>query len=185
MVFLLFLLQATSLANAEEPVFSDNRSTANAIQSALFAAAEDEPGRLAEKEDNRMEPWKVAAISAVIPGYGQVYNKAYWKIPILYGLLGYFGYKALDYQDSYEKFRDKYADDPQGQDAPYYKSERNSYQEKRNEHLLFLTLAYLAGIIDAYVDAHLYDFDVISQEEISTASSFDTGYSLVGVRLKF
>ena len=172
-------------ACAEEPVFPDSRTTANEIHGVLFAQSQEDAAQQAEDDNERMQPWKVAMISAVVPGYGQIYNGAIWKVPILYGLLGYFGYTALDFNDSYDEFRVKYAEDPEGPDASYFQSERDRYQEKRNRQLLFLVLAYIAGIVDAYVDAHLYDFDAISEEGISSVYGPDEPYPSVSVSLRF
>ena len=174
-----------SVVMAEEQVFPDSRTTAGEIQGALFAQSQEGTTQQAEDDNERMQPWKVAMISAVIPGYGQIYNGAIWKVPILYALLGYFGYTALDFNDSYDKFRAKYAEDPDGPDASYFQSERDRYQEKRNQQLLFLVLAYVAGIVDAYVDAHLYDFDTISEEGISSVYGPDEPYPSVSVSLRF
>lgn len=172
-------------ARSADSVFPDNRETASSIRGALLAEAQSDDVETGHENDSRMEPWKVAMISAVLPGYGQVYNGSVWKVPILYGLLGYFGYKAIDYNDSYTEFRDKYSLDPNGPDARTYRDERDRYQEKRNQQLLFLVLSYLAGIVDAYVDAHLYDFDAISEEGISSASGYEESYPSVSVSLKF
>lgn len=174
-----------SYARAAGPVFPDTETTADAIQGALFAEVQSDDGQFGKEDDQRMEPWKVAMISAVLPGYGQVYNGAIWKVPILYGLLGYFGYRAFDYNDSYTEFRDKYAQDPDGPDASFFQEERDRYQEKRNQQFLFLALAYLAGIVDAYVDAHLYDFDAVSEEAISSIYGPEEPYPSVSVSLRF
>lgn len=174
-----------SVVMAEEQVFPDSRTTAGEIQGALFAQSQEDTAQQAEDDNERMQPWKVAMISAVIPGYGQIYNGAIWKVPILYALLGYFGYTALDFNDSYDEFRAKYAEDPDGPDASHFQSERDRYQEKRNQQLLFLVLAYVAGIVDAYVDAHLHDFDTISEEGISSVYGPDEPYPSVSVSLRF
>ena len=181
----LAMIAAPSSIRAGEPVFSDNKAAGDAIQGALFAEVQHDGARQSEDDGQRLEPWKVAMISAVLPGYGQVYNGAIWKVPILYGLLGYFGYRAFDYNDSYKEFRDKYAQDPDGPDASYFQEERDRYQEKRNQQFLFLALAYLAGIVDAYVDAHLYDFDTISEEGISSVYGPEEPYPSVSVSLRF
>ncbi len=178
------IVAVPSCARADEPVFPDTGTTSDAIQGALFAEVQRDD-TLQEDDNQRMQPWKVAMISAVLPGYGQVYNGAIWKVPILYGLLGYFGYRAFDFNDSYVEYRDKYAQDPDGPDASRFQDERDSYQEKRNQQFLFLALAYLAGIVDAYVDAHLYDFDSISEEGISSVYGPEEPYPSVSVSLRF
>ncbi len=181
----LVAVMASSYAEAAGPVFPDTGTTADAIQGALFAEVQNDDGQFAETDEERMEPWKVAMISAVLPGYGQIYNGALWKVPVLYGLLGYFGYRAFDYNDSYTEFRDKYDQDPDGPDASFFQEERDRYQEKRNQQFLFLALAYLAGIVDAYVDAHLYDFDAVTQESISSVYGPEEPYPSVSVSLRF
>ncbi|MCG8344381.1 MAG: DUF5683 domain-containing protein [Chlorobiales bacterium] len=178
-------MTSPSCARAEEPAFPDTDTTADVIQGALFVEAQNESSQQTEGGDRRMQPWKVAMISAVLPGYGQVYNGSIWKVPILYGLLGYFGYRTIDYNDSYVEFRDKYAQDPEGPDASFFQGERDRYQEKRNQQILFFVLAYLAGIVDAYVDAHLYDFDTVSEEAISSVYGPEEPYPSVSVSLKF
>jgi len=181
------MFNATVLVSAfaEEQAFPDSRATAGSIQSALFAQSDEGPSQQEEEEGRRMQPWKVAMISAVLPGYGQIYNGAIWKVPVLYGLLGYFGYTALDFNDSYDTFRAQYVADPDGPQASFYQSERDRYQKKRNQQLLFLVLAYVAGIVDAYVDAHLYDYDAISEEGISSVYGPEGPSPSLSVSLRF
>src|SRR5690606_723949 len=54
-------------------------------------------------------PKKKAMFSAMIPGLGQIYNKQYWKLPIVYGGLGIAGYYLVQNTNEYNKFRKIYA----------------------------------------------------------------------------
>ena len=55
-------------------------------------------------------PHKATMYSALVPGLGQVYNKKYWKLPVIYGLTGAFIY-AFDFNnDRYNKYKNAYAE---------------------------------------------------------------------------
>ena len=57
------------------------------------------------KNLNLKSPTKAMLMSAVLPGLGQFYNKSYWKIPIIYGLAGYFVYEIKQNDKSYRYYR--------------------------------------------------------------------------------
>lgn len=117
-------------------------------------------------------PKKAAIYSAVLPGLGQVYNKKYWKLPIVYGLMGTTTYLALTNRASYLDYKQAYIyrtdDDPLTVDN-FPSLNENQLQVKRNsfrrdmEFYFILTAAvYALNIVDASVDAHLFDFDISS-----------------------
>ena len=108
-------------------------------------------------------PGLAAGLSAVLPGAGQLYNESYWKIPIVAGLGGYFVYEwvhndnlARDYRDQYDA--SKTADNPLGESGLL--SIRDFYKDQRDTFLWYFVILYVANVVDAYVDANLYDFDV-------------------------
>ncbi|HOV98112.1 MAG TPA: DUF5683 domain-containing protein [Bacteroidota bacterium] len=108
------------------------------------------------------------ALSAALPGAGQVYAKRYYTIPIIWGC-GAFFYSQYHKADSYYKdFREQYRLSVE-QDTishignTFYKSTRDYYHDKRDEFTLYLALTYILNIVDAYVGATLYDFDVSTQ----------------------
>lgn len=116
---------------------------------------------------------KTATLLALIPGVGQIYNRRYWKLPIVYGGLGAFGYfTAVNYAD-YACFRKAYlhtVDDNSstndvcakapGADSLSLKIYRDNAQESAELFVIGLTLFYGLTIIDAFVDAHLMRFDI-------------------------
>ncbi len=55
-----------------------------------------------------LRPAKAAFYSAVLPGLGQIYNKKYWKLPLVYGAIGTSAYLYIDNQKSYNLYRDEY-----------------------------------------------------------------------------
>lgn len=108
-------------------------------------------------------PMRAVLYSAILPGLGQFYNKSYWKIPIIFAVEGYFVYeivnnnnKYLDYRVAYENSQTPVS--PGGDQRLLLL--REFYRDQRDQFYLYAGLTYLINIVDAYVDAHLFDFDV-------------------------
>jgi len=102
-------------------------------------------------------------LSAILPGAGQVYTERYWKVPLILGLGGYWVYEWSRNNDRYQEFRDLYAASivttpPQGDDR--YLSLREFYKDQRDSFTWYLGALYLLNVVDAFVGAELYDFDV-------------------------
>lgn len=140
--------------------------------------------KLPEEEHS---PRKATMYSALLPGLGQAYNKKYWKIPLVYGgfyAIGYFiGWNNKNYQlykSAYQDWTDddlettRYLDievvrlrnyDPDNStDYANLKDALNNQQEyfRRNRDLLIISILgfYGLNVIDAGVDAHLFNFDI-------------------------
>ena len=130
------------------------------------------------------DPSKIVWMGAIIPGYGQILNHKYWKLPIVYG--GFLGcayavsWNSNMYQTYLNAYRDIIDTDPstssylllipKGRTVDSYggteafKSILNTKQENYRRYRdlsVIATIAYYAlTIVDAFVDAQLYDFDV-------------------------
>ncbi len=106
-------------------------------------------------------PTKAMLLSALLPGLGQFYNESYWKIPVIYGLAGYFIYEFKQNDRNYRYYKDLFIQSVQFSGGDYrYKRLRDFYRDQRDLFGIYLFVLYLANIVDAYVDAHLYNFDV-------------------------
>ncbi len=123
---------------------------------------------------------RVAAIrSAILPGLGQIYNKKYWKVPIVYGALGTCGgiffYNLKNYKDTRFAYKVKYNMQYNGTDTALYplikdklkpldieslKYYRNQFRRDIDYSVLFFLLLWGLNVVDATVDAHLKSFDV-------------------------
>jgi hypothetical protein len=121
------------------------------------------------KFEMKKSPWKAVFLSAVLPGLGQVYNESYWKLPIVAVVGGSLAYYFFYNNSKYLDYRDLYANS-QTPENPYgderYKRLRESYRDSRDQNLLYFMMFYLVNLADAYVDAHLYDFNVSSKMKV-------------------
>ncbi len=102
-------------------------------------------------------------LSAAIPGAGQAYDEAYWKIPIIWGLGGYWIYEWGSLNKSYKDYREKYLNsitttNPLGNGD--FRDQRDFYRDERDKFAWYLGLLYFLNVVDAYVGANLYDFEV-------------------------
>lgn len=126
---------------------------------------------------------KAIMYSAIFPGLGQIYNGKYWKLPILYG--GFVGlsyaitWNNSHYQDYFGAYKDilddnpntnswhnfvPYGQDPKNIDKNWFtgvlKDRKNYFRYYRDLSVIIGVALYGLGIVDAYVDAQLFEFDV-------------------------
>lgn len=101
-------------------------------------------------------PWTAVLWSAVIPGAGQIYNESYWKAPIIWGLFGWLGYNWVQNNNSYKENQDLFE---QTGDTRY-QDLRTFYRDQRDLFTIYMLITYVLNLVDAYVDAHLFDFSV-------------------------
>lgn len=118
---------------------------------------------LSTRSSIKKSPTKAMLFSAVIPGSGQFYNQSYWKIPVILGLAAYWGYEWQNLNKNYKTYRDLYSKSlatlpPYGNYQ--YKLIRDFYRTERDKFAWYLGILYVANILDAYVDANLFEFDV-------------------------
>lgn len=130
------------------------------------------------------KPGRAALYSAILPGAGQFYNKAYWKVPIVYATGAVLGYFLIDNNNRYQSYRialiqrldgdpttiDEYADhaflgvnngETLGSTAVNnLKFRRDFYRRNRDLTILLSIGAHALQIAEAYVHAHLKEFDV-------------------------
>lgn len=118
-------------------------------------------------------PWGAVLRSALIPGWGQIYNESYWKAPIVWGITGWFVFAWIDNNNKYIDNKNIYFET--GIDR--FKRLRDFYRDQRDEFAIYIALTYFLNLVDAYVDAHLFDFSV---EE-----NFYTGQRMYSVRFHF
>lgn len=123
-------------------------------------------------------------MGAILPGYGQIYNRKYWKLPIVYG--GFLGcayaisWNGTMYADYKKAYRDIIDNDPNtnsfmdilpegytieslggiGQYTKTLQTKQNTYRRYRDLSIVITVALYAITLVDAYVDAQLFDFDI-------------------------
>lgn len=139
----------------------------------------------------RQSPKKAALLSAAFPGTGQIYNKKYWKLPIVYGgiagLGAWVGINVRDlrgYTDAY-----KLEIDGDMNTVGSYKGvtgegplnvKRDDAKRSLDLSIILLSVFYSLNIVDAAVDAHLFDYSITEDLSVSLAPEFGTYQSYNG-----
>jgi Family of unknown function (DUF5683) len=131
-------------------------------------------------------PQKATLYSMVLPGLGQAYNRKYWKIPIVYAGFGTLLYFAINNRNEYIKYRQAYDYSTKGDKSfpinndyvDRYESDQllqgRDYYRRNLEFTYILTgLWYVLNIVDAAVDAHLYNYDINDDLTIRFKPVFD------------
>jgi hypothetical protein len=181
--------------------------SSSAQQKDSVAFAHDSTIVIEKKKDSTIKkrvfsPRAAAIRSAILPGLGQIYNKKYWKLPIVYGALGVTAYIFFDNLKTYREYRFAYKARILASTSPYdstlynqlkpeYKlyqpasirTARDEFRRYIDYSTLFFILFWGLNVVDATVDAHLKGFDVSPdltlkiKPYIPTANTF--GISLV------
>ena len=120
-------------------------------------------------------PWNAVLRSALLPGLGQIYNKSYWKAPLIWGLMGWFSYNWWQNNKFYKDYRDLYQKSINyGNENIVYKRIREFYRDQRDLFAIYMGLTYFLNLVDAYVDAHLFNFELRTKnDEINLIFQFN------------
>lgn len=150
---------------------------------------------------NPLSPSKAAFYSAIFPGMGQVYNKRYWKTPIVWGALGTSIYFYLDNNKEYKRYRTAFKLRKSGfqdeftlDDGSVLISEdglvtaQEQLRENRDLSLLVTVVIYVLQIVEASVNAHLLQFntdDNLSFKPVVIPDPIQFDAPTVGLTIKY
>ena len=176
-------------------LFTSSIYSQNVPADTLVTKKDSADAKKAEPDTSKKRVYnpRVAAIrSAILPGLGQIYNRKYWKLPIVYGGLGVCGYIFFDNIKTYKEYKFAYAARIKAQSSPpdsadyrqlkdlYKTLSPNTLRAGRDEFrryvdysALIFILLWGVNVIDAAVDAHLKGFDVSPDLSLH----FKAGYS--------
>lgn len=149
----------------------------------------------------RFSPRKAILYAAILPGLGQVYNKKYWKLPLVYGGFYFIGYYINAYNNIYTKYKGHLfynlehglsGTNDENPDVGLTTGQlRNIVDKARRERDLMVILMggmYLLQMVDAHVDSHLKEFDLNPNLQVSIKPTMQqdvmTG-TLTGLTLVF
>ncbi len=147
-------------------------------------------------------PRTAAIRSAILPGLGQIYNKKYWKLPIVYGALGVTGYIFFDNIKVYKESKFAYAArikaEPPLRDSTDYniletrfklysvgsiRNQRDKFRQYIDYSVLFFVFFWGLNVIDASVDGHLKSFDVSPNLSLKLKAGYSEMAKTSGVSL--
>ena len=153
------------------------------LREALRSESAREPKTGRDWSTWRPDPKRALWLAVVLPGAGQIYNRKYWKLPIVYG--GFVGciyamrWNNMMYQDYSQAYLDIMDNDPTTESynkflhlgtkitsaneeryKDLFRKRKDYYRRYRDLSFFVLIGVYALSIIDAYVDASLSDFDI-------------------------
>ena len=141
---------------------------------------------------------KATTLAMICPGAGQLYNKSYWKVPIVVGAFATMGY-VIDWNArGYKRYRTAYNQVVNGQpdefegrySADYLKNMKDNFRRNRDLCIILTGALYLLNVVDAHVDAHLKDYDISDDLSVRLEPTVfqnyasRNGYYGVGMSLK-
>ena len=110
------------------------------------------------------DPTTAVLLSLPLPGLGQYYNEQYWKIPIFTGTCAVSAYlffsNNADYNTTADLYDQAVAVGADQSVTDRLRNQREAFRDNRDLAGFVFVTAYLLAAVDAYVGAHLYDFDV-------------------------
>jgi len=137
-------------------------------------------------------PKKAGLYSAILPGAGQVYTKKYWKVPVIYGGLITSAYYINESNDLYQLYKSTYLNRLDGDftdNLNYSDSDLRTltehYRRNREVSALLFTLTYILNIVDASVNAHLFDYDVSEDLSLHIQPVYFSKENASGISLSF
>lgn len=150
---------------------------------------------------NPLSPSKAAFYSAIFPGLGQIYNKKYWKAPVVWAAMGTSIYFYIDNNKEYNRYRTAFKLREAGLKDEFTNdngsllisrngliSAQKTLKSNRDLSLLTTVIFYVLQIVEASVNAHLLQFNTNDNLSFSlTIISNPVRYDIpkVGLKLKF
>jgi len=170
---------------------------------ALFAQESNDESQV---ESSILHSPKSALLkSAMVPGWGQIYNKQRIKVPVIYAGLGGIGalavyfnsrhtlydqaylFKVFEGQEGvqYPQYESDYNEIAQGRNigAESLRLQRNAHRRNRDLSVVGILAVYSLNLLDAYVNGHLVDFDV--KEDISLGPDLENRTPVLSLKIKF
>jgi hypothetical protein len=164
----------------------------------------------AKKPKVEHSPRRATIYSAVLPGLGQIYNRKYWKVPLVYGGFGTLGYFINFNNEQYTTYRQAYSDiidnDPNTNSfkklnvnpslllperisnfTEQLRGAKDYWRRNRDLVVIGTVVFYALNIIDASVDANFFNFDISEELTINWVPSpvMCMDKKMIGIQCRF
>lgn len=168
--------------------------------SAVLKADRIQDKKIADTVKKVKTPAQIASFrSAVIPGWGQIYNKKYWKLPLVYGALAFpistYSYNRNWYQKTRFAYTVRMTNDSANFNniaaelVPLSKESlrlyRNEFRKNMDFSVIGVLLMWGLNVVDATVDGHLRTFDISEDLTVKIKPTIQQNLSGGGVSLTF
>lgn len=141
------------------------------VQAVPDSAVTLQKDSLLRKKKFQPDAKRAGLYSALIPGFGQLYNRQYWKMPIVYAALGTTLYFVINSNNEYQRYRKAYisrlSDGANSKDefmgileTPAIKTYQDEAKQNMDMMTVFTVIAYAGQILEAISGAHLKNFDI-------------------------
>ena len=206
----LFSTQSTLISNTQfttlNPQLETEKASSLQEDSIRLAKQMRREQRALDQANFKPNPNKSLWLGLTFPGAGQIYNRKYWKLPIIYGgamgvayAVSYYGGHYNDYMKGYRDYLDSDPNTnyhlelipqgyPESSAGNYVKNRVNSYRRYRDIFIVVGVAVYALSVIDAYVDAQLADFDISTDLSMKVRPKLDieqhTGKPTAGCQMQ-
>ncbi len=196
--------QTDSISKALEPMDSIAQVDMQTLETEKTTSVVVDSNRVKKPKRDwntwRPNPKRALWLALVLPGAGQIYNRKYWKLPIIYG--GFMGciyaltWNNMMYKDYSQAYLDIMDNDPgtasynkflhlgveiNDQNMERYKqlfkSRKDKYRRWRDLSFFVMLGVYAISVIDAYVDAELSEFDISKDLSLKVSPAVIPNYS--------
>src|SRR5688572_23443255 len=177
-IFILLISSARIMAQDSLTVYSDDTLVVSGGPDTV----------LIKSYASRYDPRKALLYAAVVPGLGQIYNKKYWKLPLVYGGFFGIGYAVNFYQTNYQRYKvllfknlnkglvnpgDVDVNDELGLSTGTLRTIVDKSRRERDFWVIMMGAMYILQIVDAHVDSHLKEFDINPNLRVSIEPAVD------------
>lgn len=141
------------------------------------------------KFPRKKNPKVASLLSAAVPGLGQIYNEQYWKVPLIYGGFGAMAYFVNFNDTEYQKWSTAYDLRTDGDSLTVdafpmasddqLKNLKDQWRRYRDLNYIGIIVLYFLNIVDASVDAHLFDYDISDDLTLHVEPAYIDPRSLV------
>ena len=206
----LFSTQSSLISNTQfttlNPQLETEKASSLQEDSIRLAKQMRREQRSLDQANFKPDPNKSLWLGLTFPGAGQIYNRKYWKLPIIYGgamgvayAVSYYGGHYNDYMKGYRDYLDSDPNTnyhlelipqgyPESSAGNYVKNRVNSYRRYRDIFIVVGVAVYALSVIDAYVDAQLADFDISTDLSMKVRPKLDieqhTGKPTAGCQMQ-
>ncbi|MEM7108121.1 MAG: DUF5683 domain-containing protein [Bacteroidota bacterium] len=196
LLFIIFISNNALLAQVTPPAV--NVDSLNTPNNQRIISRTDTIANIKEIETyaDRFIPRQASLRAAILPGLGQIYNRDYWKLPLVYGGFVALGLTVNFWSNEYNGFRadlfnlleNNLTNSPEGLSEEQLRSLIDDTRRERDFYMIMTGVFYLLQIAEAHIAAHLKEFKLNPDLRVKLEPAFEQNQFenyRAGIALKF